>query len=61
MNDDPIVAELQDIRARLLEECGGDIEKLLDRYKSLEKSDAERVVDLEEVLRRKSLTKSVDR
>ena len=32
MNNDPIVDEIHQIRARLLAECDGDLDRLLDRY-----------------------------
>ena len=31
MLDDPIVAEVRTIRAKLLEECGGDMDRLIAR------------------------------
>jgi hypothetical protein len=46
---DPIVEEIHQTRARLLAECGGDLHKLLDRYKSLEQNDTDRLVTLDEV------------
>ncbi len=42
--DDPIVAEIHKTREKLLEECGGDIEKLMDRLASREEADRSRVV-----------------
>ena len=42
--DDPIVEEVHEIRRRLWDECGGDLEKLMDRLKSRESVDASRIV-----------------
>ncbi len=36
MNDDPILEEIYKIRGRLLDECDGDLDQLLDRYKQSE-------------------------
>ena len=53
MNDDPIVEEIRQIRARLLAECNGDLDQLLDRYKQSE--DRDRVVTLKDVDERRQL------
>ena len=50
MNDDPIVEEIHQIRARLLAECNGDLDRLLDRYKQSE--DPDRVVTFQDVQQR---------
>ena len=42
--DDPFVEEVHEIRRKLLNECGGDLEKLMDRLKSREHGDASRIV-----------------
>ena len=39
MQDDPIVEEIHEVRRRLLEECGGDLEVLMDRLKRREKEE----------------------
>jgi hypothetical protein len=44
MKKDPIVEEIHQIRERLLEECGGDIEALMDRFKAREVKDRGRVI-----------------
>jgi hypothetical protein len=50
MTEDPIVAEIHRIREQMLEECGGDLEKLMDRLKAREEQDAARLVtDLSQV------------
>ncbi len=53
MNDDPILEELHQIRGRLLAECNGDLDRLLDRYKQSE--DRDRVVTLKDVEQRRQL------
>jgi len=53
MNDDPIVEEIHEIRGRLLAECNGELDQLLDRYKQSE--DPDRVVTLEDVQQRRQL------
>lgn len=53
--DDPIIEEVRATRARLLEECGGDIHKLLQRYKSCEALSRFRVVTLEEIRAKRRL------
>ena len=55
MNDDPLVEEIHEIRGRLLAQCDGDLDRLLDRYKQSE--DPDRVVTLEEVDQRRQLAK----
>ena len=50
MNNDPIVEEIHQVRGRLLDECNGDLDRLLDRYKQSE--DRDRVVTLEDVQQR---------
>jgi hypothetical protein len=42
--NDPLVDEIHRIREQLLEEAGGDIEKLMDRLKACEAEDRSRVV-----------------
>jgi len=44
MIDDPLVEEIHRIREKLLLDSGGDIEKLMDRFKAREKEDCSRVV-----------------
>ena len=53
MNNDPIVEEIHQIRGRLLAECNGDLDRLLDRYKQSE--DRDRIVTLEDVEERRQL------
>jgi hypothetical protein len=50
MADDPIVEEIHEVRRKLLEECGGDLNKLMDRIKAREQEDPSRIVSsLQEV------------
>ena len=53
MNDDPIVEEIHQIRGRLLAQCNGDLDRLLDLYKQSE--DRHRVVTLKDVQQRRQL------
>ena len=47
--NDPIVEEIHKVREKLLEECGGDLEKLMDRLQAREQEDSGRIVrDLKE-------------
>ena len=39
MNRDPIVEEIHQTRQKILEECGGDLDQLLDRLKAAENQD----------------------
>jgi len=55
MNDDPLVEEIHEIRGRLLAECHGDLDQLLDRYKRSE--DPDRVVTLKDVDERRQLAR----
>ena len=44
MVNDPLVEEIHRIREKLLNECGGDLEKLMDRLKARETEDRSRIV-----------------
>ena len=52
MIDDPIVQEIQEIRRRLWEECGGDLDRYLERLQSGEAEQQDRLVTMEEVEKR---------
>jgi hypothetical protein len=41
--EDPFVEEIHKVRERLLQECGGDLERLMDRLKAREEVDRQRV------------------
>jgi len=53
MIEDPIVDEIHRVREKLLAECQGDLDALLDCYRSSEDQDRERVVSLEDVRARR--------
>jgi len=59
MNDDPLVEEIHEIRGRLLAQCHGDLDQLLDRYQQSE--DPGRVVTFKEVDQRRQLAQQRDR
>lgn len=44
MKRDPIVEEIHQTRQKLLDECGGDLNQLMARYKAAEKQDRDRLV-----------------
>ncbi|ETW92030.1 MAG: hypothetical protein ETSY1_45580 [Candidatus Entotheonella factor] len=50
MNQDPIVEEIYQTRQKLLEACSGDLGQLLDRLKTEELQDRDRVVPLKSFL-----------
>ncbi|MDP2983417.1 MAG: hypothetical protein Q8O92_08815 [Candidatus Latescibacter sp.] len=52
MNKDPIVEEIHLIREKMLEECGGDLEKLMDRLKARESEHKDRLVTLKDIKRK---------
>lgn len=43
MNKDPIVEEVREARAKLFEECGEDMDRLMDRLKEEERQDQTRL------------------
>ena len=53
MIDDPIVEEIHRVREQMLAECGGDIDKLLDRLKKAESKDQDRLVSKDQMPQRK--------
>ncbi len=44
MKEDPIVEEIHRVRQQMLEECGYDLDKMLDKLKSLEGEYQDRLV-----------------
>ena len=46
MVSDPIVDEVHRIREKLLEECGGDLDKYIERLREREKKHPERLAPL---------------
>jgi hypothetical protein len=52
MIEDPIVQEVHETRRRIFDECGGDLQRLIDRLKNAEAKDHDRLVTLEEIQKR---------
>ena len=52
MKDDPIVEEIHQVRQKMLAECHGSLDQLLDRLQTAEATDGNRVVLLEAVRER---------
>jgi hypothetical protein len=52
MIDDPIVREIHDVRQRLWEECGRDLDRYLARLKAAELQHEGRLVTVEDVEKR---------
>jgi hypothetical protein len=44
MKDDPIVEEIHQVRQKMLAECNGSLDQLLDRLQRAEAADDDRVV-----------------
>ncbi len=42
--NDPLIEEVHETREKLLAECGGDLDKLMDRLQSREQEDGSRIV-----------------
>lgn len=59
MKRDPIVEEIHQIRQKLLEECNGDLNQLMARYKAAEIQDRSRLVSTISV--RKNLRRERER
>jgi hypothetical protein len=45
MKRDPIVEEIHQTRQKLLEDCGGDLNQLVERFKAAEIQDSSRLVN----------------
>jgi hypothetical protein len=41
---DPLIKEVHETREKLLAECGGDLDRLMDRLQSREQEDCARIV-----------------
>jgi hypothetical protein len=52
--DDPIVSEVHATRQRILSECGGDLDQLIERLRTVDESKKERLVTADEIRRRAS-------
>lgn len=46
---DPIIEEIYQAREKILEECGGDLDKLFDRNRRAEEMHPERLVTAEDL------------
>jgi hypothetical protein len=51
--NDPIIDEVRETRRLILEECGGDLNRLIDRLKAAEVQDKSRLVTLDDVQKQK--------
>ena len=60
MNRDPIVEEIHQTRQKMLEECGGDLDRLLDRLKASEKQNPGRVVSTTSLSKKTYVLKSTE-
>ena len=58
MMEDEIVMEIHETRRRILEECGGDIERYIERLKALDAKDKDRLVTFEQVQQRARASKA---
>jgi hypothetical protein len=58
MMEDPIIDEIHEVRRRIFEECGGDLERYFERLKAAEAMNKDRLVTLEEVQRRADSSKA---
>jgi hypothetical protein len=58
MKDDPIVEEIHQVRQKMLAECNGSLDQLLDRLQTAEAADGDRVVLLEAVRERQQRAQS---
>jgi hypothetical protein len=56
--NDPIIDEVRETRRLILEECGGDLNRLIDRLKAAEVQDKSRLVTLDDVQKQKVTTAS---
>ena len=52
--DDEIVKEIHERRRRIIEQGGGNLDRLIERLKTAESADEDRLVTMEDVRRRKS-------
>jgi hypothetical protein len=56
--EDEIVKEIHETRRRTIEECGGDIERFIERLKALDAQDKDRLVTFEQVQERARSSKA---
>jgi len=55
MKNDPIVDEIHKVRAQMLDACNGDLDKLMDQYKTAEDSDKDRLISQAKISQRKNM------
>lgn len=60
MNRDPIVEEIHKTRKKIMEECGGDLDRLLDHVKAGEEQDRRRVVSTTSLSTKSYVMKSTE-
>lgn len=60
MKRDPIVEEIHQTRQKLMEECGGDLNQLMDRLKAAEIQDRSRVVSTTSLPKKTYVMKSTE-
>lgn len=53
MRKDPIVEEVREARAKIWEECGGDLKVLMERLRKAQEEHPERIITKEELDRRR--------
>jgi hypothetical protein len=56
--EDEIVKEIHETRRRIFEECGGDIERLIEHIKAAEAKDKDRLVTFAQVQQRSRTSKA---
>jgi hypothetical protein len=59
MNHDPIVEEIHQVRQRMLAECDGDLDRLLDQLQAAESLEGDRMVSWEAVRERQQREQSL--
>jgi hypothetical protein len=59
MNHDPILEEIHHVRQRMLAECHGDLDQLLDRLQAAEALEGNRMVLLEAMRERRQREQSL--
>ncbi len=58
MTNDPIVEEVRETRRRIFQECENDLQQLVERLKSAEGQDKNRLVTLEDVQKQATASKA---
>jgi hypothetical protein len=59
MSDDPIVEEVREARRQIFEECGNDLERLIERLKAAEVRHVSRLVTVQDVQQRAAPEKTL--